>query len=46
MEALGAVLAVLFLYGLYHVIRAGVRDGIREAFKDRAISVDDKEADR
>lgn len=34
MEALGLALSLVFLYALYHVIRMGVRDGIREARKD------------
>ncbi|WP_203432784.1 hypothetical protein [Jiangella asiatica] len=35
MEILGLALSLVFLYGLYHVIRTGVRDGIREAMKDQ-----------
>lgn len=33
MEILGLLFAVVFLYGAYHAIRAGVRDGLKDALK-------------
>lgn len=46
MEALGVALAAVFLYALYHVIRAGVRDGVKDALKERTVHVDGREPNR
>lgn len=35
MEIVGLLFAVVFLYALYHVIRAAVRDGMKDALKSQ-----------
>jgi Family of unknown function (DUF6019) len=47
MEFFGGIfLAIVFLYALYHVVRAAVRDGMREALKREDVRVEENEPDR